>query len=121
VRVVLTTRKGAVLIPAVAQQIGQQGPYVYVVKQDGTAEMRQITPGQRQPGEMLVVNQGVQPGEQVIVQGHMAVMPGAKVHVLPPEPTQQQQQQHAGTGEAGPATKPAGAGADAVAEGAHRS
>jgi membrane fusion protein, multidrug efflux system len=120
VRLVLMNKPNATLIPERAQQIGQQGPYVYVVKQDGTAEMRQITPGQRQPGEMLVVNQGVEAGEQVIVQGHMAVLPGAKVHVLPPEPTQQQQQQeHAGPAEAGPATKPAAAGA--VAEGAHRS
>ena len=44
---------------------------------------------------------------------------GMKVHVLPPEPAQQQQ--HAGPAEAGPATKPAGAGTEAVAEGAHRS
>jgi len=117
VRLVLQNKPNATLIPERAQQIGQQGPYVYVVKKDGTAEMRQITPGQRQPGEMLVVNQGVQPGEQVIIQGHMAVIPGSKVHVLPPDPTQQQQKQ-AGPGEAAPATKPVDG---AVAEGAHRS
>ena len=119
VRLVLMNKPNATLIPEKAQQIGQQGPYVYVVKPDGTAEMRPITPGQRQPGGLIVVNEGVQPGEQVIVQGHMAVMPGMKVHVLPPEPAQQQQ--HAGPAEAGPATKPAGAGTEAVAEGAHRS
>jgi multidrug efflux system membrane fusion protein len=109
-------KPNATLIPERAQQIGQQGPYVYVVKQDGTAEMRQITPGQRQPGAMMVVNQGVQPGEQVIVQGHMAVMPGAKVNVLPPDPTQQPQQQQQQQ-KAADEKKDDGA----VAEGAHRS
>ncbi|MEA2708776.1 MAG: rane fusion protein multidrug efflux system [Phycisphaerales bacterium] len=114
VRLVLTTKKNATLIPERAQQIGQQGPYVYVVKPDGTAEMRNITAGQRQPGELIVVNAGVQPGEQVIVEGHMAVMPGAKVTVLPPSP-----QQPTAPAEAGAAsTKPADV---AAAEGANRS
>jgi RND family efflux transporter MFP subunit len=108
VRLVLVNKPNATLIPERAQQIGQQGPYVYVVKPDGTAELRPISPGQRQPGGMIVVNHGVEPGEQVIVQGHMAVMPGAKVQVLPPDPAQQQQQQK---------KKDDGA----VAEGAHRS
>jgi multidrug efflux system membrane fusion protein len=115
VRLVLLNKPNATLIPERAQQIGQQGPYVYVVKPDGTAEMRNITPGQRQPGEMIVVNQGVQPGEQVIVQGHMAVVPGAKVHVLPPDPTQAQPQQQ----QQQETTKKQDDGA--VAEGAQRS
>lgn len=80
VRLVLTLKKDAVLVPAEAQQIGQQGPYVYVVTADSTAELRPITSGQRQGG-LLVVERGVQGGEQVVVAGHMAVMPGAKVLV----------------------------------------
>lgn len=90
VRLVLTTKKDAILIPEQAQQIGQDGPFVYVVKQgkvkdlqgqehDATiAEMRPITPGQRQ-GEMIVVERGLAPGEQVVVRGHMGVMPGGPV------------------------------------------
>jgi membrane fusion protein, multidrug efflux system len=80
VRVILTTLKDAVLIPATAQQLGQQGPYVYVVTSDGTAELRPIVPGQRQ-GELVVIERGVKDGEQVVVTGHMTVMPGAKVMV----------------------------------------
>src|SRR5207253_2941563 len=80
VRLVLTTRKDAVLIPTQAQQVGQQGAYVYVVKSDSTAELRPITTGQPQ-GELLVVDSGLQVGEKVILTGQMMVMPGGKVQV----------------------------------------
>jgi len=85
VRMVLTTKKDAVMIPAVAQQVGQQGPYVYVVRPDSTAEIRPITPGQRQ-GDLIVVEQGLSPGERVVVTGQMAIMPNAKVDVTNPAP-----------------------------------
>ena len=81
VRLVMSIHKNAVLIPVEAEQVGQQGRYVYVVKPDGTAEIRPITPGQRQ-GPLLVVDQGLVAGEQVIITGHLTVMPGGKVQVV---------------------------------------
>lgn len=81
VRLVLATKKDAVLIPAKAEQIGQRGPYVYVVAADGTAKLRPITPGQRQ-GDLLTVDQGLAAGERVILTGQMTVTPEAKVMVL---------------------------------------
>jgi multidrug efflux system membrane fusion protein len=86
-RLILATKKDAVLVPVQAQQIGQQGPFVYIVKPDQTAEMRPITPGQRQ-GDLLVVESGVQSGEKVIVSGQMSVQPGGKVMVTNDKPTQ---------------------------------
>lgn len=80
VRLVLTRKENAVLIPAQAQQLGQQGPYVYVVNSEKTAMLRPITPGQRQ-GDLLVVEQGIEAGEQVVTSGHMAVIPGKPVVV----------------------------------------
>jgi multidrug efflux system membrane fusion protein len=80
-RLVLTTKKDAVLIPATAQQIAQQGAFVYVVSADGTAELRPITVGQRQ-GDMIVVETGVTAGEKVITTGQMMVMPKGKVNVM---------------------------------------
>lgn len=80
VRLVLTTKVSAVLIPAQAQQIGQQGAYVYVVTPDQTAEHRPIVPGQRQ-ADLIVVESGLKAGEQVIVTGQMLVMPGGPVVV----------------------------------------
>ena len=104
VTLVLATAKGAVLIPNQATQISQQGPYVYVVKPDGTAELRLVTLGQRQ-GDDVVVAKGVAAGEQVIVTGQLTVAPGGKVRVQEaapaPAPT--------GTGPSGkPAAEPAG-------------
>lgn len=85
VRLVLSIKKDAVLVPTAAQQIGQQGPYVYVIKPDNTAELRVITPGQRQ-GDLLVVEKGVAAGEQVIIAGQMSVLPGGKVQVMSTAP-----------------------------------
>jgi multidrug efflux system membrane fusion protein len=85
VRLILQVKKDAVLVPSPAVQIGQQGPYVYVVKEDHTAELRPIEQGQRQ-GELVVINRGVGAGEKVITTGHMMVMPGAKVKPLPQQP-----------------------------------
>ena len=80
VRLVLATQKNAVLIPNQATQISQKGPFVYVVKPDGTADIRPVTLGQRQ-GDNVVITQGVAAGENVIVTGQMTVPPGGKVRV----------------------------------------
>jgi membrane fusion protein, multidrug efflux system len=81
VRLVLATLPKAVLVPAAAAQDSAKGPFVFVVKQDSTAEMRPVKLGQRQ-GDLVVVEQGVLAGEHVIMNGQLAVMPGAKVNVV---------------------------------------
>ena len=85
VRLVLSSLPGAVLIPAAAPQLSAKGEFVYVVKSDTTAELRPVKTGQRQ-GELVVVEQGVKAGEQVIVTGQIGVSPGGKVRVLGQEP-----------------------------------
>ncbi|MDB5298288.1 MAG: family efflux transporter, subunit, partial [Phycisphaerales bacterium] len=80
VRLILETRKGAVLVPQQAVQVGQKGPFVYVVKADNTADMRQVSQGQRQD-DLVVVESGVAAGERVIVTGQTFIGPGAPVHV----------------------------------------
>jgi multidrug efflux system membrane fusion protein len=78
VRLILRIRQAAVLVPAAAPQLSAQGPFVYVVKDDLTAELRPVTLGQRQ-GDLVVVEQGVRPGERVVVTGQLGVTPGGKV------------------------------------------
>ncbi|HKD01617.1 MAG TPA: efflux RND transporter periplasmic adaptor subunit [Terriglobales bacterium] len=80
VKLVLATEKGAVLIPNQAAQLSQKGSYVYVVKDDDTAEMRPVSLGQRQ-GESVVVLEGLAADERVVVTGQMTVRPGSKVRV----------------------------------------
>jgi membrane fusion protein, multidrug efflux system len=93
VRLVLQIKKDAVLVPGQAVQVGQDGPFLYVLKGKeepdpnkppmATADQRPIKPGQLQ-GDQIVIETGVKPGEEVIVTGQMAIGPGAKVQVLPP-------------------------------------
>jgi membrane fusion protein, multidrug efflux system len=80
VKLVLSTEKGAVLVPNQAAQISQRGPFVYVVKSDDTAELRPVKLGQRQ-GDQVVVTEGIAPNERVVVAGQMLIRPGGKVRV----------------------------------------
>ena len=82
VKLVLTTQKGAVLIPNEAAQISQQGPFVYVLKADDTAELRPVKLGQRQ-GDEVVVTEGLTANERIVLTGQMLVRPGGKVRVDP--------------------------------------
>lgn len=85
VRLVLSTKKGAVLIPNQATQISQKGPFTYVVKPDDTVELRQLALGQRQ-GDNVVVLQGVAAGERVVTAGQLTLMPGGKVRIATAAP-----------------------------------
>ena len=80
IRLILSTIHQAVLVPAIAPQNSAKGPFVYVVKQDSTAEQRPVTLGQRQ-GDLIVVEQGVRAGERVVTTGQLGVTPGGKVAI----------------------------------------
>jgi len=86
VKLVLATEKSAVLIPSQAAQISQQGPFVYVIKADDTAELRPVTLGQRQ-GSDVVITSGLTAGERVVLAGQLLIRPGGKVHVDTGAPT----------------------------------
>jgi len=83
VRLVLSTLHGAVLIPSAATQMSANGPFVYVIKDDSTAELRPVKLGQRQ-GELVVVDEGVKAGERVVTKGQLGVMPGGQVRIEGP-------------------------------------
>lgn len=88
IRLVLSTVVGAVLVPASAPQLSAQGSFVYVVKQDSTAEQRPVSLGQRQ-GDLIIVEKGVEAGERVITNGQLGVTPGGKVLIEQPGGQQQ--------------------------------
>lgn len=81
VRLVLETKENAVLVPSAAIQDSAQGNFVYVVKEDSTAELRPVRVGQRQGG-LVVLEEGVKAGERVILTGQLAVAPGAGVTIV---------------------------------------
>jgi multidrug efflux pump subunit AcrA (membrane-fusion protein) len=59
-----------------------------VLKPDNTVDLRPVKPGQRQDGDLTVVESGVQPGETVVVTGQLALAPGSKVDPQPYNPSQ---------------------------------
>ena len=87
VNVVLTlsTLEHVITVPTKAIQSGQQGEYVYVVK-DGTAVPRSVTSvGTFQ--NLTLLESGLNPGDTVVVDGQLRVTPNGKVVVqssLPP-------------------------------------
>ena len=80
IRLVLNTIHQAVLVPSTAPQMSANGSFVYVVKQDSTAEQRPVTLGQRQ-GDLIVVESGICAGERVVTVGQLGVTPNGKVHI----------------------------------------
>jgi multidrug efflux system membrane fusion protein len=81
VNVVLTlTTQEAVTVPTAAVQLGQQGSYVFVVKDGQTAEMRPVDAG-RAVGEETIVESGVKAGETVVTDGQLQLVPGSRVTI----------------------------------------
>src|SRR5215831_3199251 len=83
VRFILDTLNNSTLVPSQAVQVSQTGPFVFVVKADNTVELRPVTPGQRQQGDLTVIENGVKPDETVVVTGQLALSPGAKIAPQP--------------------------------------
>ncbi|HEX4630526.1 MAG TPA: efflux RND transporter periplasmic adaptor subunit [Chthoniobacterales bacterium] len=79
-RLVLTTRKNALVVPASVVQRGPQGTYAYVIKPDKTAEMRAIKVAQTE-NNLTVVDDGLKAGEDVVVDGQYKLQPGAHVEL----------------------------------------
>ncbi|MCU0584659.1 MAG: efflux RND transporter periplasmic adaptor subunit [Desulfobacterales bacterium] len=76
----LATRPEAILIPAVAIQVGQEGLFVFVLTPDGTVESRAVTAGMSL-GEETVIEKGLLPGDRVVTEGQLRLVPGARVEV----------------------------------------
>ncbi len=81
--ITLTSLRDAVVVPTQALQTGQEGQYVFVVKQDKTVEQKNVAAGISFADE-TVVEKGLTPGEQVVTDGQMRLMPGAKVEIRNP-------------------------------------
>ena len=78
VEVDLGTTPEVAVIPLVAVQPGQNGPFVWVVKPDGSATVRQVTLGET-VGDRVAVTAGVKVGEHVVTDGQLRLREGAKV------------------------------------------
>ena len=75
------------MVPAAVVQRGPQGSFAYVIKDNNTAEMRTIKVGQIEDG-LALIDDGLQMGERVVVDGQYKLQDGSQVEVTnnTPEP-----------------------------------
>lgn len=83
------TLHGVALAPAAAIQQGAQGPYVYLIRPDSTVSMRHVKLGPA-GGDRVVVEDGVKPGERVVVEGSDKLRDGMAVSFPTKEPQDQE-------------------------------
>lgn len=76
----LTTKPDAIVIPSQAVQAGQKGQYVFVVKDDMTVEYRPVNVVMILNGD-AVIEKGLNPGDKVVTDGQLNLIPGAKVEI----------------------------------------
>jgi membrane fusion protein, multidrug efflux system len=79
VTLTLQVLKDALVVPAQTVQLGGKGPYLFVVKPDNTVEQRLVPQGVRYQ-DLVVVPEGVQAGETVVVEGQITLANGTKVN-----------------------------------------
>jgi multidrug efflux system membrane fusion protein len=77
-RLLLTTRKGGLVVPASVVQRGPEGPYAFVIKEDQTVAVQPVKVAQIENGEALI-DEGLHPGQEVVVDGQYRLQPGSKV------------------------------------------
>lgn len=84
VRLTLSVDPNALVVPAQAVQVGQEGAYVFVVTGDDKArkaEARKVDLARTVDG-MAVLSNGVQPGESVVTEGQLRLDDGTPVKVM---------------------------------------
>lgn len=78
VEVAVGTLQDVAVVPTVAVQSGQKGPYVYVAEAGGTVALRQVKVALAD-GARTAIAEGVKPGERVVVDGQLRLKDGAKI------------------------------------------
>jgi multidrug efflux system membrane fusion protein len=78
----LAVNPRATVVPNAAVQVGQQGQYIYVLKSDQTVEPRPVVIAWTE-GEESVIQSGIQPGDTVVTDGQLRLIPGLRVSVKP--------------------------------------
>jgi multidrug efflux system membrane fusion protein len=86
-RLLLTTRKDALVVPSTVPQRGPEGTFAYVISADQTVQPRPIELELTQ-GDLAIVARGLQPGELVVADGQSQLRPGGPVVVQQPQSAQ---------------------------------
>ena len=76
----LMTEAAAIVVPTLAVQTGPDGSYVYLVKADQTVELRPVVVA-RVAGDETVIKDGLVPGDTIVTDGHLRLVPGSRISV----------------------------------------
>jgi membrane fusion protein, multidrug efflux system len=76
----LADQPNAIVVPWQALQTGQQGQFVFVIKPDMTVEVRPVVLDRSSDGQ-AVISKGLAPGERVVTDGQLRLLPGSKVEL----------------------------------------
>jgi multidrug efflux system membrane fusion protein len=76
----LTSQPNTVVVPSQSIQTGQKGQYVFVINNNLTVEARPIIVGRTLDSE-TVIEKGLKPGEKVVTDGQLRLLPGVKVEI----------------------------------------
>jgi len=76
----LAEEEKAIVVPSQAVQTGQSGDFIFVVKADQTVESRVVKVARQLEGES-VISSGIAPGDTVVTDGQLRLIPGIKVQV----------------------------------------
>jgi membrane fusion protein, multidrug efflux system len=80
----LSEEENATVVPTQAVQTGQTGDFVFVINSDQRAESRPVKVA-RTLGAESVIAKGIDPGETVVTDGQLRLIPGVKVQIKPAE------------------------------------
>jgi len=80
-RLLVNIEAGATVAPATAIQRGARGAYAYVLGNDGTVTLHNVTTGATH-GDRMLIRDGLKPGDKVVTQGVDRLRDGAKVEVI---------------------------------------
>jgi membrane fusion protein, multidrug efflux system len=89
VTVTLGIQADAVVVPSAAIQAGPNGPYVFLIRPDSTAELRLVQVN-RTLNDRTVIADGLVAGDRVVVDGQMRLGNGTRVNVQVPTPPKPQ-------------------------------
>ena len=80
-RMLVDTQHNAVVIPAAALQMGNEGHFVWVLNSEDKVSKHRVTPG-IQNSQRVVINAGLSAGDRVVTDGIDRLIEGAKVEVV---------------------------------------
>jgi multidrug efflux system membrane fusion protein len=84
-KIVVEIRRNGITVPSAAIRHGARGDFVWIIQPDNTAEAKTVKVKQT-TGDTALLDLGLEPGEQVVVEGQYHLQVGSRVEIVSKEP-----------------------------------